>query len=279
MLADWLDRLQTELAPLSDSAALDAQVLLAQVMGHPRAWILAHPEAELTTGQKGQLAAALERLQNGAPLPYVLGHWEFYGLDFVVTPDTLIPRPETEHLVEQALLWLQAHPSQRRAVDVGTGSGCIAVTLASQIRDLQILATDVSWHALRIARQNALRHHVSDRIEFVASDLLVPFFGSFDLICANLPYIPARELQDLDVAQREPWSALDGGADGLFFIRRLMDLSPRYLVQTGLMLLEIGASQGEGAYTLARSAFPTADIQILKDLAGRDRILQVSLTG
>ena len=265
--------------PLSESASLDAQVLLAQVMERSRAWILAHPEAHLTLEQEKALVGAMESLKSGVPLPYILGRWEFYGLEFIVTPDTLIPRPETELIVENALAWLWAYPARRVAADVGTGSGCIAVTLASHIPDLEVTATELSWPALQVARQNAARHTVIERVAFVASDMLCPICRRFDLVCANLPYIPTTEMQVLETAKREPHLALDGGVDGLASIRRLLRAAPASLSPGGLLLLEIGAEQGGGAHALAREYLPHADVNILKDLAGRDRVLQVKLRG
>jgi release factor glutamine methyltransferase len=276
MITDWLERIQREVTPLSDSAALDAQVLLAHVLGQRRAWLLAHPEAALTAGQEARLAAALECLEAGVPLPYVLGRWEFYGLDFKLTRDTLIPRPETETLVELALGWCQAHPGRRRIADIGTGSGCIAVTLAVHIPDLRLLATDASLAALQVARQNACMHGVSGQIAFVCCDLLAGVGGRFDLLCANLPYIPSSEMAGLAVARREPPLALDGGQDGLAPIRQLLDSAPKALAPGGALLLEIGAGQGDAARPLAQAAFPGADVHIYRDLAGKDRVLQVA---
>jgi len=150
-LSQVLDQVRERLQGVSETAFLDAQVLLAHVLGRNRAWVMAHPEATLTLEQRNQLKIALERLIVGEPLPYVLGCWEFYGLEFAVTPAVLIPRPETELLVEQALVWLEQHPGRRLAADVGAGSGCIAVTLARKIPDLEVLASDISLEALRVA--------------------------------------------------------------------------------------------------------------------------------
>lgn len=258
-------------------SSLDAQTLLAHISGKNRAWILAHPEAELTPVQAQALGDALTRLENGEPLPYILGHWEFYGLDFQITPATLIPRPETELLVEEALRGI-ANRKSPTAADIGTGSGCIAVTLAVHRPELRITAADRSIEALKIARNNARRHTVSDRVHFVQADLLT--FGqpaAFDLICANLPYIPTATLHQLDVYGREPTLALDGGPDGLDLIRRLLPQAARSLAPEGLLLLEIEHTQGEAALTLARRHYPHAEITLLSDLAGHDRLLKVRI--
>jgi release factor glutamine methyltransferase len=239
-----LDQIQARLSAVSETPGLDAQVLLAAVSGRGRSWALAHPEAHLTDEQTTALEAALLRLEGGEPLPYVLGKWEFYGLDFALSPAALIPRPETELLVEQALGWLRAHPGRRWAADVGTGSGCIAVALAVNIPDLKILASDLSAEALQLAGDNARRHEVWERLSLVQADLLPLAGRSFDLICANLPYIPSRKLKGLKVSAHEPLLALDGGPDGLDLIRRLLDRAPESLAPDGLLLLEIEASQG-----------------------------------
>jgi release factor glutamine methyltransferase len=210
----------------------------------------------------------------------VLGHWDFYGLDFSMTPDVLIPRPETELLVERALDWLRAHPGRRRVADIGTGSGCIAVSLAANVPDLRVLATDISSLALEVAKANAQKHAVSDRVQFLHADLFnfqpsTFNFQLFDLIAANLPYIPTDRLEILDVARREPRLALDGGADGLKLIGRLLMAAPGALAPGGLCLLEIDAEHGKTACALARAAFPQADVSLIPDLAGLDRLILV----
>jgi len=259
---------------LSDTPTLDAQVLLAHVLGVSRAWVLAHPDASLSPEEQLGLEEGMGRLEAGELLPYVLGHWEFYGLDFTLTPATLIPRPETELLVEQALDWLGAHP-QCLAADVGAGSGCIAVALAAHHPGLQVIATDISLPALRVAQQNAAKHEILERVWPVQCDLLPAISRPLDLICANLPYIPIETLRSLRLARREPELALSGGLDGLALIRRLLALAPRHLAPGGLLLMEIEATQGGAARTLAQSAFPQARVELLPDLAGHDRLIRI----
>jgi release factor glutamine methyltransferase len=263
------------LAAVSESPSLDAQVLLAHVSGKPRAWVLAHPEAGLAPGQVNALEEALARLEAGEPLPYVLGHWEFYGLDFVVTPATLIPRPETELLVDQALVWLENSRGRYRALDVGTGSGCIAIALVHHSPSLVCLASDISFPALKIAHINARLHALDRRIGLFQADLLEAVVGDFDLVCANLPYIPSEELKGLRVAHWEPCLALDGGSDGLDLIRRILSSAIGVLAPGGLLLLEIQASQGAVVKALARLAFPEAQVQIISDLGGNDRLVRI----
>lgn len=277
------------LASISDTPALIASVLISHILNKPRTWVLAHPELTLTTEQQRQLEDSLCRLESGEPFPYVIGKWEFFGLEFEVTPDVLIPRPETELLVEKAIAWLHEFPERSVVADVGTGSGAIAISIAAHMPDIKLMASDLSPKALRVAKRNAERHGVSKRIEFVECDLLPhPFVPlsvgedlgvrGFDLICSNLPYIPTRELHNLPIYNREPTQALDGGEHGLDQFRKLMKLAPEWLAPNGLILLEIEATQGRKALSMAREAFPDADIRLQKDLAGKDRLLSIDLS-
>ena len=274
-ISDILLELHTRLSSLSQTPLLDAQVLLEHVLGQTRTWVLAHPEAHLSSDQEHALRDALTRLEAGQPLAYVLGQWEFYGLDFIVTPDTLIPRPETELLVEQALSWSHTRTKRLRAVDIGTGSGCIAISLALTASNAHVLGCDISLTALQVAKANANRHRVSGKVEFVQCDLLPPVKLQFDLICANLPYIPTETLHSLKVYQKEPALALDGGEDGLGQIRRLLNEAETMLAPGGLLLLEIETSSSAAVHSLAREAFPKADVHVLPDLAGRDRLISI----
>lgn len=268
-------RIQDGESQPASSPNLEVQVLLGHVLAKPRAWILAHPEFQLNPAQETALNQLLERLQAGDPLPYLTGHQEFYGLDFEVTPDVLIPRPETEGLVDHALDWLHRHPSARKAVDVGTGSGCIAVALAKHRADLELIAVDRSWNALQVARRNATKHGVSGQIHFVQGDLLSAAGKPMDLICANLPYIPQDTLDGLPVSRFEPRLALDGGPDGLAFIHALIADSPRWLAPEGLLLLEMQFDQGEAIKAIVQRFLPEAQIEIIPDLAGMPRVVAI----
>ncbi len=258
-----------------EDAALATQVLLAHALEKPRAWVLAHPETILTPRQQRLLTRLLGDLALGTPLPYLTGRQEFFGLTFEVSPAVLIPRPETELLVDRALEWLGRHPERRRAADVGTGSGCIAVSLSRGVSDLRILAVDRSWDALRIARRNAALHEVTDQITFLHGNLLSAAAGPFDLICANLPYIPSRTLSTLPVAEFEPQLALDGGPDGLDAIRALLVDAPRWLAPGGLLLLEMQYDQGEAVTALAQAHVPGAQIAVHSDLGGLPRLVEI----
>jgi release factor glutamine methyltransferase len=275
--------LTTQLTPISDTPALDASVLIAHIINKPRTWVMAHPELTLTSEQQKELDDSLARLERGESFPYVLGHWEFFGLEFDITPDVLIPRPETELLVEKAIVWLQESPSGRTVADIGTGSGAIAVSIARNVADAHILATDNSEKALEVARRNASKFNVEKQIEFVECDLL-PANSSFineypeiDLICANLPYIPTEILQQLPIFGREPTLALDGGSDGLDLIRRLLSIAPKWLAANGMMLLEVESSRARQALDLAHTLFPEAKINLYQDLAEQDRLLAIML--
>jgi release factor glutamine methyltransferase len=293
-----LSDIAARLASISDTPDLDASVLLAHILDRPRAWVMAHPELTLTTGQQSQLDDSLSRLENREPLPYVIGRWEFFGLNLEVTRDVLIPRPETELLVEKAIAYLGQNPQRKNVADVGTGSGAIAVSIAVHIPNAEILATDISPRALEVAKRNAEKHNVTRAIQFIECDLLpsrqpqttdsssfiLHSFGfaqdkpsSFDLICANLPYIPTDTLHSLPTFNREPTLALDGGADGLDLIRRLLHSAPEWLVPNGLILLEIEARRGARALNLAHDLFSHAGIHLHRDLAGHDRLLEIQL--
>jgi release factor glutamine methyltransferase len=274
-VADLLAEGRRRLAAQRASPAADARLLLSHISGLDAAALAAHPERTLSAAALAAWEAALMRLEAGEALPYVLGQWEFFGLTFSLTPAVLIPRPETELLVEVALDWLRAHLARRRAADVGTGSGAIAVALVCAIEDLQVTATDSSQAALAVAASNVRRHNVQSQTELIEADLLDGVDGPFDLVCANLPYIPSGRLADLDVAKREPLLALDGGTDGLALIRRLLAQAPERLAPGGLLLAEVDDTHARSAPQLAASHFPVADIQLRRDLAGKPRLLVV----
>jgi release factor glutamine methyltransferase len=258
--------------------AATAQAILAHVTGRDRAWLLAHVEAALTPEQAGRYADLLGRAAQGEPLAYLTGFREFCGLAFEVAPEVLIPRPETEMLVEAAEDWITSHQRpDARLIDVGTGSGAIAVALAVRLPAARITATDVSSAALAVARRNAARHGVADRIAFMASYLLKIVPGPYDVIVSNLPYIPSAELAELDAGRWEPLRALDGGPDGLRLIERLIAQARSRLAEGGLLALEMQFDQGQRIAALCRQAFPGAQVAIQRDLAGLDRIVTALL--
>lgn len=276
-ISQALERSAARLAKVSDTPALDSQTLLAHCLGESRAWLLTHPQENLTKSVFSAFEQEINELERGIPLPYVLGHWEFYGLDFTLTPDTLIPRPETELLVDMALDWLNFQAKPCLIADIGTGSGCIAIALAKHHPGVSVLATDISHPALKIAYRNAIKHDVGNKVHFMQTDLFPPIAGRFDLICANLPYIPSQTLQDLEVSGREPVLALNGGHKGLDLITSLLAKAPALIVPGGILLLEIESSQGDEVQNLTKRSFPTADISLQPDLSGQDRLVAVQM--
>jgi release factor glutamine methyltransferase len=260
---------------ISETPTLDSQLILADLLGRPRAWVLAHPEFDLGPVEQRAFADKLARLADGEPLAYVLGWWEFYGRRFRVTSAVLIPRPETELLVERALDIIRIERRRLRVVEVGTGSGCVAVSLAAEVPGLHVTALDVSGEALAVCSQNARLHTVDSRVHLICGDMLAPLAGPLDLVVGNLPYIASGELASLAVSRREPKLALDGGPDGLGPIRRLLGQARELVADGGTILLEIGAEQGSGALELGRAAFASGEVRVGSDLAGRDRLLEI----
>ncbi len=277
----------------SETARLDAELLLGHALGIDRTGVLAHPDAPVGNGQAAAYEAALTRRETGEPVAYIRGLKEFYGLVFTVDSRALIPRPETEGLVELAVERVRealvgaprAADAPLRIWDVGTGSGAIAiaVTITLQRRGygghFRVLASDVSRDALGLAIENAVGHGVADVIDFATGDLLAvdpPAEVPVDLLLANLPYIPSGTVPDLPVAASfEPRTALDGGPDGLDLVRRLLAALPAALAPTGSALLEIGADQGELITSTLAEGLPGWSARIQPDLAGQPRVAEI----
>jgi len=276
-LGDFLRKTSPEITQLVELPQQTLLVLLSHVLEQPQTWILAHSEAALSATQQAKLTALIARLKQGEPLPYLTGRQEFFGLSFEVSPAVLIPRPETELLVETALRWLRLHPAADSVLDVGTGSGCIAISLAVHAPVLRVIATDLSAKALSIAQRNAEVHHVEARITCVQADLIPKDLGRFDLICANLPYVPTSKLAEVNSLPFEPILALDGGPDGLALIKRCLAYAPAHIRAPGMLLFEIEASTGNAAIALAHEAFPRSKVTLIPDLAGKERLLTIEL--
>lgn len=268
---------QTLAAAGCDTPRLDAEVLLAHVLGCDRAWLYAHPEHRLSPSQSSAYQFLISRRARREPVAYLTGHKEFFGLDLVVTRDVLIPRPETERLVELALQYAPTLPSPPMIADVGTGSGAIAVALAVHLPQAQVIALDTSPFALAVARRNAARHGVARRVCCIQGDLLAPLAGPLALIVANPPYLSQAELVSAppEVARWEPRAALNGGPEGLGVIRHLMTMAVQRLQTGGVLLMEIGAAQGAETLGLARRHFSQAAVEIALDYAGHDRLLVI----
>lgn len=256
-----------------------AGVLLAHVLGVDRTHLLTRFADQVSESDYETYQRLIERRAAGEPLQYITGHQEFYGLDFLVTPAVLIPRPETEFLVERIIKLMDDSISSPLIVDVGTGSGCIAVTLAVNLPRARVIATDLSAAALEVARTNAERHGADDRIEFFQGDLLEPLEtrhleNSVDVLASNPPYVNDGHagLIQREVRDWEPREALFGGVDGLDFYRRLIAESPRYLKPGGYVVLEIGFSQVDSISEIVKgNALELVDIT--PDLQGIPRTL------
>jgi release factor glutamine methyltransferase len=280
-----------------DAPATTARLLLSEVLGKPKEWLVAHGDVTLEVQQHDTFNQLLARVISHEPLFYVLGHREFYGLDLLVDKRVLIPRPETEMLVELALNELKIENAKLRKgddpefsilnsqfsiLDVGTGSGAIPIAVAKHAPDTKIVATDISPDALDVARLNAKRHGVADRITFVQADLLDGINELPPIITANLPYVTREEIDGLppEIQDHEPRVALDGGEDGLVLVRRLLSqvashVGAQHAAPLQSAFLEFGASQGAATLAAARAILPHAHSEIMKDLAKLDRVLAI----
>jgi release factor glutamine methyltransferase len=265
----------------SEESTLEAELLLAHALGTDRTHLFQRLSDELPHDAERAFDALIRRRLAHEPTPYILGSKEFYGLDFEITPAAIIPRPETETLVELVLAFVRELSDSRsrpQVVDVGVGCGAIAVTLAIHLPpSADVVATDVSPQALALARRNAERHGVADRIRFLKGDLLQPLDARVDVIAANLPYVRTGDFDAAppEIRDHEPRLGLDGGPDGLDLIRRLLRDAPSHLKPGGALFAEIGDTQGEAARKPATDAFSSARIEVMRDLSGLDRVLVV----
>jgi release factor glutamine methyltransferase len=260
-----------------DEARITAELLLARALATNRAGLYARLGERITPAARAEFERLLGRRANGEPVAYILGEREFYGLPFTVRPGVLVPRPETELLVELALDHARARRMVGpRIVDVGTGSGAVAVVLATELPTARLLAIDLAPEAVEIARENAARHGVADRVEVRVGDLLDGVGGGWDVVVGNLPYIPTATVDSLDRSVRdwEPRLALDGGDDGLSLHARLLEQVRAVLAPGGLLALEIADDRGQAALALMRDRLPEAEVELLRDVFGRDRVVR-----
>ena len=292
-LKEAMSRLRAANVP---SHTLAAELLLMHTLECDRTWLYTHPEAALDPAAAEKFFALVARRAAGEPTQYLTGKQEFWGLEFEVTPAVLIPRPETEHVVEVALerlgprgikinLATGAPSPPLRVADVGTGSGCLAVALAHELPHAEIFATDISAAALEIARRNATRHNVADRIHFLRTNLLEEFFHEsritknesrpFDLIVSNPPYIAHDEAHDLprEVRDHEPASALFGGPTGVEIYARLIEQSAALLRDGGILVLELGYNSLDRVRAILAANPQWRDLKVTNDLAGIPRVL------
>ena len=259
---------------------LEAEVLLRHVLKYDRARFYASLSESLAAEQITLIRNLVNRRTAHDPLAYITGHREFYGLDFIVNPAVLIPRQETELLVDAALKFAgESDDSSKSVADIGTGSGAIAIAIAANLPSAHVYATDCSADALRITYINCRRHGVSDRIKLLEGDLLTPLRKPVDLIVSNPPYIASHLLSGLaPEVQREPKLALDGGKKGLEVISRLLEQAPDKLNAGGCLIVEISPEQVDAVRDMAQKQFPAADISYASDLLGLPRCVIVSTT-
>ena len=259
---------------------MNAELLIMFTLGCDRAYLYAHPERELTADETQRYEEAIARRATGVPAQYITGHQEFWGLDLIVSPAVLIPRPETEHVVETVLELLQSSEKQRtgvpapqlRMVDVGTGSGAIAIALAKEFPEAEIHATDISGEALEVARANAARHELSSRINFHETDLLTGLAeATFDIVVSNPPYVGQSEEDEvqLEVRKFEPKGAVFAGPTGLELISRLIPQAHYALRPAGWLVFEISGTIASQVQSLLSD---WNDVQITNDLQGIARV-------
>ena len=256
---------------------LDAQTLLAEALGKDRTYLIVNFNEQLSDELLAGYQRLIARRASGEPLQYITGHQEFFGLEFEVTPAVLIPRPETELIVEEVIRLVDVHKIAKPViVDVGTGSGCIAIALARELEDAKVTAVDISETALEIARRNAAKHELADRVRFVNSDLLAAFpeIQFADFILSNPPYVAVHELPTLqrEVRDWEPHTALTDNADGLSFYRRLLNEAPSRLKPSGYLICELGFGQSAAVLAMADSQM-WSEVRLLDDLQSIPRTL------
>ena len=263
-----------------ESARFDAELLLCHVLGWSREKLWLNQKESLEATQRELFEQVLRRRARKEPVAYITGIREFWSLDFLVSPVVLVPRPETELLVEIALRLVESvdvADSKLRILDLGTGSGAIAVSLARESENVEVWATDISPGALEVAEANAVRHGMIERIRFCEGDLFEPvteFEDAFDMVVSNPPYVKREEMKDLppDVRDWEPRLALDGGPDGLDFYRRMVEEGHAFLREGGSMLLEIAADMGNEVSELFGKVGRYSQVDIYQDYAGRNRV-------
>jgi release factor glutamine methyltransferase len=276
ILREGLQRLERASIP---SAPLAAELILMHVLGRDRAWLYAHPEISVTPAQIELFFSLVAARTAGTPTQYLTGHQEFWGLEFEVTPDVLIPRPETEHVVEVALARIgeSRRGESLRVADVGTGSGCLAVALAKELPNAKIFATDISGAAIAVASRNAARHGLANRITFAECNLLegVRDNAPFNIVVSNPPYISRSDAQSLpiEVRKHEPAVALFAGEDGLAIYAPLIAQAATNLAEGGLLVLELGYTSFEPVSNLLESHRGWTRVSATQDLAGIVRVI------
>jgi len=263
-----------------DNPRLEAEVLLAHLLGIDRMGLYLNYDRSLKEGERTAYREMIQRRAEGEPTAYIVGSKEFWSLRFAVSPECLIPRPETEHLVEEAVRLGKELERPLRVLEIGQGCGAVAVALATELDQAEIVATDISPGACSLAQENAERHGVTGRIRVVLGDLFPRGEPPFGLICSNPPYVPTAEVLALapEVRDYEPLTALDGGEDGLRFFRRIAQGAPAFLIEGGWLLLEMGQGQAsQVAAILQEQGF--AQIDLIPDHAGIKRVIKAQWPG
>lgn len=257
-------------------ALLESEILLMHTLRINRVKLYTEIDSELTPRQYEDFSTLIQRRLKGEPSAYITGNREFYGLDFFISPDVLIPRPETELLVEKAIDMTKKR-SYKTIVDVGTGSGIVAICLALNLPDTVIYATDISASALEVASRNCQKHNVKDRITLLQGNLLEPLPEPIDMIVANLPYVTDIDVPKVNTAGHEPDNALDGGKDGLEYIIAIVAQSVSKLLRGGSILLEVAQGQSQTTSRQLKGIYPYGDVEIFRDLAGIERVVSLYL--
>jgi release factor glutamine methyltransferase len=275
-IADWRYQSKIKLAEVSETAEIEINAVLSKVLSRNLPWCLANSNIVLDPNIIEELNKKIDLLRSGIPLGYVLGEIEFFGLNFIIDENVLIPRPETELMVEAAIGWLDKHENAKKLVDVGCGSGAIIISLLKKFPDKKGWAVEISRAALNVSKKNMTYHEIKN-LNFVQLDCLTGLQTKFDVITANLPYIPGDVLKELPVSKYEPEIALNGGKDGLEVINKLIDQIPSRLNSPGLVLLEIQFDQAEKIIHKLQDSIPEAIISIIKDYSNHDRIIQVEV--
>ncbi|MFA5050538.1 MAG: peptide chain release factor N(5)-glutamine methyltransferase [Patescibacteria group bacterium] len=266
------------LQKITNEPHLDAEVLLSFTVKKPKIWLYSHSEKKLKKTEEIKFKKLIAQRKNGTPIAYLVGHKEFFDLDFMVDKNVLIPSPDTELMIEEILKSAEVRPPQSEVgpliADVGTGCGNIAITLAKHLPLAKIYAIDISKDVLKMAKRNAKKHKADKQIIFLNGDLLKPLPEKIDFIAANLPYIPTQKAQLLF---HSPQIALNGGKDGLKFYQSLLENAADYLRPNGKIFLEINFNQAEKIKKIIKKYFPQAEIEIKKDLAGLNRLVIISI--
>lgn len=256
-----------------ENSTLKVKILLANILNVKKEYLLIHSEEEVKQEDKIKYENNINELIKGKPLQYITNKQEFMGLNFYVDENVLIPQPDTEILVEKAIEIAET-TQKNKILDMCTGSGCIAISLAKNINNAQIIATDISNNALNVANKNAINHNVENKIKFINSDMFNNIEEKFDIIVSNPPYIETVKINKLEIeVQNEPHLALDGGIDGLKFYKIIANNAFKYLNENGYLLLEIGYNQQESVTQLLQDTGKYKNIETIKDLGGNYRVV------